>query len=68
LIIGDGQRGADFFAKPDGELLHLTNWLDCIRSRQKPNAPAEAGVTAVKGAHLGNRALRTGEVARWETA
>ena len=58
----------DFYKNPDGELLHLTNWIESIRSRQKPNAPAEAGVIAVKGAHLGNRALRSGQVARWETA
>jgi predicted dehydrogenase len=68
LILGQGPRGAEFFATPDGELLHLTNWIECIRSRQKPNAPAEAGVTAVKGAHLGNKALRSGQVARWEVA
>jgi predicted dehydrogenase len=68
LVLDEGPRGADFYKNPDGELLHLTNWVECIRSRQKPNAPAEAGVTAVKGAHLGNRALRSGQVAHWETA
>ncbi|MBI2823196.1 MAG: Gfo/Idh/MocA family oxidoreductase [Planctomycetia bacterium] len=67
LVLSDGPRGADFYLNPDGELLHLTNWIECVRSRQKPNAPAEAGVIAVKGAHLGNRALRSGQVARWES-
>ncbi|HEY4310397.1 MAG TPA: Gfo/Idh/MocA family oxidoreductase [Pirellulales bacterium] len=67
LIIGEGPRGADFYTEPDGEFLHLTNWVDCMRSRQRPNAPAEAGVIAVKGAHLGNRALRSGQVAQWQT-
>ena len=45
---GPGQRprGADFYDQPDGELLHLTNWVECIRSRNKPNCPAEAGVSA----------------------
>lgn len=66
LVLDDGPRGADFYLKPNGELLHLTNWIECIRSRKKPNAPAEAGVIAVKGAHLGNRALRSGQVARWD--
>ena len=65
MILGEGPRGADFYAQPDGELLHLTNWIECIRSRQKPNAPAEAGVQAVSAAHLGNRAYRTGQVAKW---
>ena len=46
LILGSNPRkGHDFYDKPDGELLHLTNWVECIRSRQKPNAPAEAGVS-----------------------
>ncbi len=64
-IYGDKPRGNDFDSNPDGELLHLTNWIECVRSRKTPNAPAEAGVCAVEGAHLGNRAFRTGKVARW---
>ncbi len=46
LVLGSGPRGADFYDLPKGEVLHLTNWLECVRSRQKPNAPAEAGVSA----------------------
>jgi predicted dehydrogenase len=64
-VIGDGPRGADFYAQPDGELLHTVNWIECIRSRQRPNCPAEAGVAAVTGAHLGNMAYRSGQVAQW---
>jgi predicted dehydrogenase len=66
MILGSGPRGADFYDQPDGELLHLTNWIECIRSRAKPNCPAEAGVSAVTGAHLGNRAFRSGGLAKWE--
>lgn len=66
MILGSGPRGADFYDQPDGELLHLTNWIECIRSRTKPNCPAEAGVSAVTGAHLGNRAFRSGGLAKWE--
>lgn len=65
-IIGAGPRGADFYDQPDGELLHVANWLECVRSRQRPNCPAEAGVSAVTGAHLGNRAYRNGGLAKWE--
>lgn len=67
MILGSGPRGADFYDQPDGETLHLANWLECIRSRQMPNSPVEAGVAAVTGAHLGNRAFRTGQVAKWES-
>jgi len=67
MILGDEPKGADFYAKPDAELLHLTNWVECIRSRHQPNAPAESGVSAVTGAHLGNRAYRSGQVALWKS-
>jgi predicted dehydrogenase len=67
-ILGSNPRkGADFYDKPDGELLHLTNWVECVRSRQKPSTPAEAGVGAAAAAHLGNRAYRSGQVATWTT-
>jgi predicted dehydrogenase len=62
LILGTGNRGADFYDKPDGELLHLTNWIECIRSRKKPTAPAEAGVSVAAAAHMGNRAYRENRV------
>ena len=66
-ILGTGPKGADFYDEPDGEVLHLSNWLECIRSRQTPSAPVEAGVSAASAAHLGNIALRTDSVAHWET-
>ncbi len=60
-------RGADFYEQPDGERLHLMNWVDCIRTRQSPTAPVEAGISAAAAAHLGNRAYRSGQVAAWTT-
>jgi predicted dehydrogenase len=65
MIVGSGPKGQDFFDKPDGELLHLTDWVEAMRSRRKPTAPAEAGVAAAAAAHLGNIAFRTGATARW---
>lgn len=63
LILGtDPHRGRDFYDKPDGELLHLTNWVECVRSRRRPNCPADAGVGAAAGAQLGNKAYRSGQV------
>ena len=67
LVIGSGPRGRDFYDKPDGELLHLTNWIECARSRTKPIAPAEAGVSAASAAHLANAALRGGGKAAWKS-
>lgn len=61
MILGDGARGADF-SEVDGEILHLGDWLNAIRTRKKPSAPAEAGVAAAAVAHLGNQAYREGRV------
>lgn len=57
-ILGNGPPGLDFYDKPDGERLHLDNWLASIRSRQSPSAPAKAGVAAANAAHKANAALR----------
>jgi hypothetical protein len=61
------RRGADFYDKPDGELLHLTNWIESVRSRKPPSAPVEAGVAGAAAAHLANQALRSGQTAVWKS-
>jgi len=65
LVLGTGLRGADFYDKPDGETLHLANWVSCIRSRKKPTAPAEAGVGAASAAHMANLAMRGNKAVNW---
>jgi predicted dehydrogenase len=68
MVLGNREleRGRDFYDKPDGEMLHLTNWLERVRDRKQPNAPVEAGVSAASAAHLANRALRSGQIAEWK--
>jgi predicted dehydrogenase len=56
-ILGTGPRGRDFYDKPDGEALHLQNWLTAIREDKATNAPIEAGVASAAAAHLANQAL-----------
>jgi len=68
MILGTGPRGADFYDRPEGETLHLTNWVVSVRSRKPPLCPAEAGVSAAGAAHLGNIAYRGNKVAMWDTA
>jgi predicted dehydrogenase len=68
LVLGPEPRGADFFSNPNGEVLHLANWVECCRTRQKPNAPAEAGVGAAAAAHLANASLRSGRMANWDAS
>jgi len=45
----------------DGTIDHLQNFLDCVRSRNTPNAPVTVGVAAARAGHLGNQALRSGQ-------
>jgi predicted dehydrogenase len=65
MILGTGPRGRDFYDRPDGELLHLQNWIDAIRNQRQPSAPISAGVSAAAAAHLGNEAYRQNRVAVW---
>ena len=65
LILGKGPRGRDFYDQPDGELLHLQNWIDAIRNGRQPSAPIAAGVSAAAAAHLANQAFRGNGVAVW---
>jgi predicted dehydrogenase len=65
MVLGSGPRGADFYDKPDGEMLHLLNWVESVRTRKTPNCPVTAGVSAASAAHLGNIAFRSGQVAHW---
>ncbi len=66
MILGTGVKGLDFYDKPDGELLHLADWVASVRSRKAPACPAEAGVSSASAAHLANQSLRTGQVAVWK--
>ncbi len=49
---------AEVKSTQDGTLAHMTNFLDCIRSRSTPNAPVEVGVAAARAGHAANFALR----------
>ncbi len=33
---------------------HMRNWIDCIRSRNQPNAPAEIGYRSAMAVHMAN--------------
>lgn len=47
---------------------HVGNWLDCMRSRQAPNAPIEAGFAHAVACCLGRAAERTGRRVRYDAA
>jgi hypothetical protein len=48
----------DVRSKGEGTVDHLSNFLDCIRSRNTPNASVEIGVAAARAGHVANLALR----------
>ncbi|HEX8041282.1 MAG TPA: Gfo/Idh/MocA family oxidoreductase, partial [Chryseosolibacter sp.] len=45
---------------------HVRNFLDCVRSRQKPICDIESGYRAALVAHMGNIAYRTGNKLYWD--
>src|SRR5204863_1302248 len=64
-VLGTGPKGRDFYDKPDGERLHLEDWIEAIRAGKQPSSPVKAGVSAASAAHLANQALRGSGVALW---
>jgi predicted dehydrogenase len=45
---------------------HVGNWIDCMRSRQAPNAPIQAGFAHAVACCLGREAERTGNRVRYD--
>jgi hypothetical protein len=45
---------------------HMQNWLDCIKSREKPIADVEIGHRSATVCHLGNIARLVGRRLRWD--
>lgn len=46
--------------------LHIANFIDCIKSRNKPNCDIEIGAHIARFAHLGNIAYRLGRKMNWD--
>jgi predicted dehydrogenase len=54
-------EGKGIVAKP-----HLQNWLDCIKTRNEPNAPVEVGHRSITICHLAGIARELGRNLRWD--
>jgi predicted dehydrogenase len=61
---GDGSRSKP---GPDGQQLHVQNFLECVRTRNKPNADIEIGHLSTRLCHLGNIAFRAGKKLTFDT-
>ena len=46
--------------------LHVRNFLDCIKTRQRPIADVEAGHQVATACHLANISLRVGRKIKWD--
>ena len=53
-------------AGADSTGLHLKNFIECVRTRQKPVANVEIGHRSTIVPHLGNIAFRTGRKIHWD--
>jgi predicted dehydrogenase len=62
---GNGAKGA---RANDGQARHVQNFLDCIKSRARPNADIETGHLSTRLCHLGNIAYRIGKKLTFDEA
>jgi predicted dehydrogenase len=53
-------------ASADSTLAHCANFIDCVRTRQRPAADVEIGHRSTAVVHLGNIAYRTGRKLQWD--
>jgi predicted dehydrogenase len=51
--------------RTDQDTLFLRAWVDSVHSRKPPLVNVEMAINAAGAAHLGNRAYRKNEVAKW---
>jgi len=63
---GDSKMGPPFIS--DNDLSHMTNWLDCLRSRQQPNATVANGFAHSVAVIMAARAYREGRKLYWDPA
>jgi predicted dehydrogenase len=50
----------------DYHLKHVKDFLDCMRSRQRPKSDVEIGHDSMIACHLGNMAQRLGRMVKWD--
>jgi predicted dehydrogenase len=67
FIRADDPKGAaGIVAKGGPEPPHMGNWLDCMRTRKKPNADVVEGHYSAMACHIGNLAYREKARISWK--
>lgn len=60
------RKGADTLIDPGMQEAHVENFLDCVRSRERPVADVETGHRAATACQLAVIAYRAGRAIRWD--
>lgn len=55
-------------SKGDGTIAHIANFLDCVKTRQKPNAHIRIAHEAARSSHIGNIAFKRQRRITWNEA
>ncbi len=63
--VADGKEGGK---QTDGQSAHFRNFLDCVKTRNAPNADVEIGHLSTRLCHLGNIAHRVGRKLTFDAA
>jgi predicted dehydrogenase len=50
----------------DYHLTHVKNFIDCMRTRERPHSDVEIGHNSMIACHLGNMAYRLGRRVKWD--
>jgi predicted dehydrogenase len=66
--VTDGPEASDKGDDHSMQQQHFQNFLDCIRSGNRPNADVEEGHKSTRLCHLGNIAYRTGRALKFDAA
>jgi predicted dehydrogenase len=64
----DGPKDAGGGGGADSQGAHFANFLECVRTRQAPNAEIEVGHLSTRLCHLGNIAQRVGRKLTFDAA
>jgi len=64
LLPGDSSLPPTFIGDEDPS--HMTNWLDCLRSRKQPNATVHHGFSHSVACMMATRAYWTGQKIYWD--
>jgi predicted dehydrogenase len=68
VVDGPAAEGVPEVKPSDGMTAHAANWLDCIKTRKRPNADVEVAHLSTRLCHLGNIAHRVGRKLAFDAA